>query len=154
MGARRQQMFELRPNRTGTKDPASQVRRWHATVLPRTALAAAGVLALLLTACAPHLGGGSGGLAKDQVFVWPYAGQAKTNYDEVLDPAAITYAVDETTASMIYTSLVTFDSNLGVKADAALKWDIDTTGTIYTFHLRPDMHFSDGKPLGAAHLDY
>lgn len=147
-------MFELRSNRTGTKDPANQVRQWHATALPRTALAAAGLVALLLTACAPQLGGGSGGLAKNQVFVWPYAGQAKINYDEVLDPATITYAVDQSTASMIYTSLVTFDSNLGVKADAALKWDIDTTGTIYTFHLRPNMHFSDGTPLGAADFAY
>src|SRR5258708_36745893 len=156
MGARRQQMFELRSKRTGTKDPTSQVRRrrWHAMVLPRTALAAAGLLALLLTACAPQLGGGSGGLAKNQVFVWPYAGQAQINYDEVLDPATITYAVDQSTASMIYTILATFDSNLGVKADAALKWDIDTTGTIYPFHLRPNMHFSDGTPLGAADFAY
>src|SRR5260370_37265980 len=115
MGARRKQLFELRSNRTGRKDPASQVRRWQARALPRTALAAAGLLALLLTACGPQLGGSGGGLAKRQVFVWPYAGQAKINYDEALDPAAITYAVYQSTASMIYTSLVTFDSNLGVK---------------------------------------
>src|SRR5258707_12566053 len=55
---------------------------------------------------------------------------------------------------MIYTSLVTFDRNIGVKADGADKWDIDSPGTIHPFHLRPNMHFSDGTLLGAADFAY
>ncbi len=38
--------------------------------------------------------------------------------------------------------------------DAATTWDIDATGTIYTFHLRPNMHFSDGTPLTATDFAY
>src|SRR5438270_264770 len=111
MGARREQMVGLGSKRTGTKDAAKAGGRWHGTVLPRAALAVAGLLALLLTACSPQQGG-PGGLAKSQVFVWPYNGQSKITYDEVLDPAIITYAVDQSTASMIYTSLITYDSGL------------------------------------------
>lgn len=93
-------------------------------------------------------------MAQSQVFTWPYTGQAKIGYGEVMDPAVIAWAADESTASMIYTSLVTYDTGLGIKADAALKWDIDPTGTIYTFHLRPNMHFSDGTPMTAADFAY
>src|SRR5262249_19866090 len=50
--------------------------------------------------------------------------------------------------------LLTFDSQLGVRPDAATSWTIDSTGTIYTFHLRPNMRFSDGTPLTAADYAY
>ncbi len=114
-----------------------------------SALALLGLLTLVLSACGSN-GGGPADLAKSQTFVWPFTGATSVNYDEVLDPATITSAVDESTASMIYASLVTFDNQLGVRADAATKWEIDSTGTVYTFHLRPGMRFSDGAPLTAA----
>ena len=72
----------------------------------------------------------------------------------MLDPAAVAYAADSTFTSMLYSGLVTFSPDLTVVGDAATTWDIDATGTIYTFHLRPDMHFSDGTPLTAADFAY
>src|SRR5262249_10160312 len=58
----------------------------------------------------------------------------------------------------LYSGLVTFDSSLRVVPDAAASWDVGGTGaqkgTIYTFHLRPDLHFSDGTPLTADDFAY
>jgi oligopeptide transport system substrate-binding protein len=112
----------------------------------------AGVLPLLLAACGPQTTGG-GTLASDQTLVYPY-----TNLDQinqvVLDPAAVSYAADSTFTSMLYSGLVTYAPDLTVVGNAATSWEIDATGTIYTFHLRPDMHFSDGTPLTATDFAY
>ena len=121
------------------------------------ALALVCMLSIVLTAC----GSGAndpGGLAKDQIFTWPFDKNVPSIngavHGEVLDPGVIASAYDLGTISMIYTGLVTFDSGLNVVGDAATKWDIDTTGTIYTFHLRHDLNFSDGKPLTAVDFAY
>jgi peptide/nickel transport system substrate-binding protein/oligopeptide transport system substrate-binding protein len=114
------------------------------------------MLPLLLAACG--LQGNSGApLAADQTFIYPYTrGDSSTSTvkDPVLDPAAIAYAADSTFTSMMYSGLVTYSPDLTVVGDAATTWDIDATGTIYTFHLRPNMHFSDGTPLTATDFAY
>jgi oligopeptide transport system substrate-binding protein len=43
---------------------------------------------------------------------------------------------------------------LKVTPDAATSWDVDTSGTVYTFHLRPNLRFSDGQPLTAKDFAY
>ena len=55
---------------------------------------------------------------------------------------------------MLYIGLVTFSPNFAITPDAAKTWDVDSTGTIYTFHLRPNLFFSDGKPITAADFAY
>jgi peptide/nickel transport system substrate-binding protein/oligopeptide transport system substrate-binding protein len=128
-------------------------------LLPRMALGLSGLLVLLLSACSLG-GGGQVTYAKDQTFTWPYEFQVSTlggfaskQHGEVLDPAVVGYAEDVPTISMIYAPLVTFDSQLHVVPDAAT-WDVDNTGTVYTFHLRNNMHFSDGTPLTSADYAY
>src|SRR5215472_14158739 len=74
----------------------------------RLALALFAVCSLLLAACG-STSSGPASLATNQTFVWPFTGAQSVNYDEVLDPASITSAVDESTASMIYAGLLTFD---------------------------------------------
>ena len=123
--------------------------------LVRGLILLAGMLPLLLAACG--LQGNSGTpLAADQTFIYPYTrGDSSTDgKDPVLDPAAIAYAADSTFTSMMYSGLVTYSPDLTVVGDAATTWDIDATGTIYTFHLRPNMHFSDGTPLTATDFAY
>ena len=112
----------------------------------------AGIVPLLLSACGPQAAGSSA-LAADQTFTYPYTRSDQIK-QVVLDPAAVAYAADSTFSSMLYSGLVTFSPDLTVVGDAATSWDIDTTGTIYTFHLRPDMHFSDGTPLTATDFAY
>lgn len=112
----------------------------------------AGIVPLLLSACGPQASG-TASLASDQTFTYPYTRDDSVK-QVVLDPAAVAYAADSTFTSMLYSGLVTFSPDLTVVGDAATTWDLDATGTIYTFHLRPDMHFSDGTPLTATDFAY
>lgn len=133
-------------------------QRYHLRTASSIALAFICMLSVVLTACGPAAGDQSN-LAKDQIFTWPYD-KPNTSmitgavHGEVFDPATVSAVYDSGTLSMIYTGLVTFDGGLNVIGDAALKWDIDSTGTIYTFHLRHDLHFNDGNPLTAADFAY
>jgi ABC-type transport system substrate-binding protein len=126
---------------------------------PRTGRAGAQTVALLLGALSLPLAAcnaiGSpstnGDLAASQSFTWPYVDAAGTfGHNEVLDPAEITSLKDTGTTSMLYMGLVTYSPTLTVRPDAAQRWDVDPTGTIYTFHLRPNLKFSDGKPITAS----
>lgn len=49
----------------------------------------------------------------------------------------------------IFSGLVMFDRNLQVVPDLAESWEVDDTGAVYTFHLRPQATFHDGKPVTA-----
>lgn len=112
------------------------------------------LLPVLLAACSLDNATGPT-LAKNQTFTWPYFGSANLQRDEVLDPATITAAEDLGTLDMIYAGLVTQSpTTLTVQPDAAT-WDVDpTTGTAYTFHLKHNLHFSDGTPLTASDYAY
>lgn len=139
----------------GTRGPTQARRR--STGAARTLALLLGVLALPLAACNAGFGGQQTGaaLAKDQTFTWPYVDAAGVfGHNEVLDPAEISALKDTGTINMLYTGLVTFSPTYQVQGDAARTWDIDSTGTIYTFHLRPDLAFSDGKPITAADFAY
>lgn len=133
----------------------TQRRTWRAA--SSIALALVCMFSIVLTACGTATSD-PGGLAKDQVFTWPYDKpntplMSGTVHGEVFDPATVSSVYDNGTLSMIYTGLVTFDSGLNVVGDAAT-WEVDSTGTIYTFHLRHNLHFNDGKPLTAADFAY
>jgi peptide/nickel transport system substrate-binding protein/oligopeptide transport system substrate-binding protein len=123
--------------------------RWARVLLPL-----AGMLALLLSACGQAAPGAS--LAKDQRFVWPFVSSDGTNTitGEVLDPSLISSATDFTSASLIYSGLVTLNSSLHVVNDLARSIDVDPTGKKYTFHLLPNLAFSDGKPIHAQDFAY
>lgn len=137
--------------RGGRVGMGARVRR----LLPRTALALCGLVALLLSACAG--GPGSVPLAKNQLLVWPYRPFApvdnKITHDAVLDPAALSFANDTANIGMLYAPLVSFDASLNPAPDAAT-WDVSNGGTIYTFHLKHNLKFSDGTPLTAADYAY
>lgn len=114
-------------------------------------------LTLMLSACSGGLGGPQGGspLAASQTFTWPYVSAVGSyGHNEVLDPAAVSTIYDANNINMLYMGLVTFDSTYRVVGDAAKTWDVDSTGTIYTFHLHQNLAFSDGKPITAADFAY
>jgi oligopeptide transport system substrate-binding protein len=49
----------------------------------------------------------------------------------------------------IFSGLVTLDENLQVVPDLAESWEIGEDGTVYTFYLRRNATFHDGKPVTA-----
>jgi peptide/nickel transport system substrate-binding protein len=61
-----------------------------------------------------------------------------------LFPLTITQVAEQRIASQIYEGLVRFDPlDLSVTPALAESWQTDTTGTVYTFHLRQGIRFQD-----------
>ena len=66
-----------------------------------------------------------------------------------LDPA-LTYGGPDSPLGHIFGGLVALDTDLRVQPDLASGWHIDDSGTRYTFYLRPNATFHDGRPVTAA----
>lgn len=73
---------------------------------------------------------------------------------ETLDPALVQDMTSHRFVGLLFSGLVTLDSNLEVIPDLASNWDIDETGTIYTFYLRPEARFHNGQPVTAEDVIY
>jgi oligopeptide transport system substrate-binding protein len=71
-----------------------------------------------------------------------------------LDPAvaisgrSISYIVE------IFSGLVSYNPDLELEGEIAATWDVSDDGLTYTFHLRDDARFHDGKPVTAADFKY
>ena len=50
---------------------------------------------------------------------------------------------------LVYESLIFIDDNYMPQGQLAQSWDVSTNGKTWTFHLRPQVTFSDGTPLTA-----
>ena len=66
-----------------------------------------------------------------------------------LDPHLTTDATSARIILEVFGGLVTIDRNLDIVPDLAESWDVTEDGRVYTFHLRPDAKFHDGKPVTA-----
>ena len=71
-----------------------------------------------------------------------------------IDPQKASVADEIPLIMLNYLPLLTFDTDLKLVPGAAASWDLSEDGTTYTFHLRPDMTYSDGEPLTAANFEY
>jgi len=71
-----------------------------------------------------------------------------------LDPALTQDATSASYIVEIFSGLVTLNRDLEVVPDIAESWDLSDDGTTYTFHLRDDVKFHDGKPVTAQDLKY
>jgi oligopeptide transport system substrate-binding protein len=107
---------------------------------------------LILAACGNNISAGttptaiSGTrLAAKQVLTFPNVGIADS---DPLDPAQVSDPNTELIVNMVYSGLVTSDSDLNVVPDQAT-WDVSANNRIYTFHLKPGITFSDGTPVTA-----
>jgi oligopeptide transport system substrate-binding protein len=52
----------------------------------------------------------------------------------------------------LFECLTRLDKNAGPAPGAAERWSVSDDGLVYTFHLRPDLKWSDGKRLVARHF--
>lgn len=64
-----------------------------------------------------------------------------------LDPAAEGDAESAAITAQLFESLTSFDADLQVRPALAESWRFADGGRQVTFHLRPDLAFSDGSPL-------
>jgi ABC-type transport system substrate-binding protein len=79
----------------------------------------------------------------DQVLVLP-GGDPPT-----LDPHLSADATSAEYVVEIFSGLVTFDRDLNLVPDLAERWEVSDDGTVYTFYLREDARFHNGKPVRA-----
>jgi ABC-type oligopeptide transport system substrate-binding subunit/predicted Ser/Thr protein kinase len=94
------------------------------------------------------------GLSSDGLPPAPHA--LKVVYDEppTLDPGRCT---DVSSVSMIYqlfSGLVELSLDMSVVPDLACSWEVLEGGRKYVFHLREDVHWSDGVPVTAGDFEY
>ncbi len=64
-----------------------------------------------------------------------------------LDPAAQGDAGSAAITAQLFESLTSFDGDLHIQPALAASWQFADGGRQVTFHLRPDLSFSDGSPL-------
>ncbi|WP_376794603.1 ABC transporter substrate-binding protein [Thermogemmatispora sp.] len=111
------------------------------------------IVAFLLTAC----GGGTSTTstekapASKQVFIYPEAGVSDI---ATFDPGLSTDLYSIQAIDMVFTGLVQLDNNLTVQPQLAASWETSADGLTWTFHLRPNLKFSDGTPLTSADVAY
>ena len=77
------------------------------------------------------------------------AGGESTNPRDY-DPAT-TYGSGD---KLAFSGLVSLDPNLNLVPDLAESWDVSADGTVYTFHLRPNAKFHNGKAVTAQDVIY
>ena len=77
------------------------------------------------------------------------AGGESTNPRE-FDPATTHGSGDK----LVFSGLVSFDPRLKLTPDLAESWDTGPDGTVYTFHLRENARFHDGRPVTAQDVIY
>jgi oligopeptide transport system substrate-binding protein len=67
-----------------------------------------------------------------------------------LDPAKMTALQDGRVAAALFEGLTVLDPRgLKIRPGVAARWDISDDRCTYTFHLRPDARWSDGRPVTA-----
>ncbi len=81
-------------------------------------------------------------------------GQGGSMDPPTLDPALTGDAASSVYVVEIFSGLVTLDPNLKVIPDLAERWDVSSDRTTYTFYLRKDAKFQDGRPVTAQDFKY
>ncbi|MEE9248802.1 MAG: peptide ABC transporter substrate-binding protein [Dehalococcoidia bacterium] len=71
-----------------------------------------------------------------------------------LDPALTSDTTSAALVVEIYSGLVSIDTDLTIIPDIAERWDITNDGRTFTFYLRKDVKFHDGKPVTAHDFKY
>jgi ABC-type transport system substrate-binding protein len=66
-----------------------------------------------------------------------------------LDPALSTDVPTGEVVSLLFDNLTQFDAEAQLKPGLARSWETDAAGKVYTFRLRRDARFHDGRPIQA-----
>jgi ABC-type transport system substrate-binding protein len=93
----------------------------------------------LLVAC------GDGGSSRTLQYYFTYDPRS-------LDPALSTDVPTGEVIALLFDNLAQFDVDGHLQPGLARSWDTDSTGRIYTFHLRSNARFHDGTPVKASHV--
>lgn len=89
--------------------------------------------------------------ASKQVYVFP---EDAVSDIATFDPGLSTDLPSIQAIDMVFTGLVQLDDKAAVQPQLASSWDESPDGLTWTFHLRPNLKFSDGTPLTSADVVY
>ena len=89
----------------------------------------------------------SSGGAQELIFVL-------SNEPDGIDPGVTNNSFAKYVLNNCFEGLVTYDESGSVVPGNAESWDISDDGTVYTFHLRSGLKWSDGSPLTAQDYVY
>ncbi len=130
-------------------------------------LALAGALMLALAACGGDEPGNINDVspappppASQQPSDAPSSGGAQelifvlSNEPDGIDPGVTNNSFAKYVLNNCFEGLVTYDESGSVVPGNAESWDISDDGTVYTFHLRSGLKWSDGSPLTAQDYVY
>ncbi len=65
-------------------------------------------------------------------------------------PVYATGSVDTSVSRLVFSSLFTYNQENQLVGDLASSWSVDSTGTVYTVYLKPNLKWQDGQPLTSA----
>jgi len=100
-------------------------------------------------AATPTRGSSGSTTAGKNVLRLPGSGDPPT-----LDPHLTSDAESAVYVVELFSGLVTLDQNLKVVADIAEKWELSDDRKTYTFFIRKDIKFHDGRPITAQDFKY
>ena len=115
------------------------------------------LFAILLAACGsttttpPGSSGPTKASADKQIAILPEAGVSDI---ATFDPGLSTDLPSIAAIDLVFTGLVQLDDNLKVQPQLAASYSVGSDGLTWTFHLRPNLKFSDGTPLTSADVAY
>ena len=105
---------------------------------------ARGACLLLAALVLPLLTAGCGRPSARADLVFANGGEAET-----LDPALMTAQLDMRLAYALFEGLTTFGANGQPQPGVAERWGVSPDQTVYTFHLRADSLWTNGRPVTA-----
>ena len=105
------------------------------------------VFSIFQVATPPKVSAWQGDIPLNQALV--LAGSESSN-PRNYDPATTHGSGDK----RVFSGLVSFDPQLNLTPDLAQSWDLSDDGTTYTFHLRENAKFHDGRPVTADDVLY
>jgi ABC-type transport system substrate-binding protein len=71
-----------------------------------------------------------------------------------LDPAIAYDEVSWTAMHLVFDTLLDYDEQVRLRPHLAARWEVDEGGALWTFHLRDDVRFHNGRPLVADDVLY
>ncbi len=113
--------------------------------------------AILLAACGgttttpPGSSGPTKAPANKQIAILPESGVSDI---QTFDPGLATDLNSIAAIDLVFTGLVQLDDKLQVQPQLAASYSVAADGLTWTFHLRPNLKFSDGTPLTSADVAY
>jgi len=115
------------------------------------------LFAILLAACGgttttpPGSTGPTKAAANKQIAILPEAGVSDI---ATFDPGLSTDLPSIAAIDLVFTGMVQLDDKLQVQPQLAASYSLGSDGLTWTFHLRPNLKFSDGTALTSADVAY